>query len=81
MLVYPFVAKTYYAQVPGAQDDSGQGTQWTVPCGAQLPDLTLKIEGASVVISGDKLQSGEATSDPSSEFQPPYFLSLVLHPP
>lgn len=67
MVLDPTVVKKYYAQVPGSWDNSGKGTEWTVPCDATLPDLTLHAGGGSAVIPGKVLMAQQKSPDLSSE--------------
>ncbi|KAL8645350.1 MAG: hypothetical protein Q9210_006752 [Variospora velana] len=58
MRVDPGIAQTYYDAVVGAQLSKGmswQGLQWTIPCATKLPDLTVTIAGANIVIPGGQL--------------------------
>ena len=48
----PNITARYYRDVPGANTDTNPG-QYTFPCDAPLPDLTLSIsEVGAVVIPG-----------------------------
>ncbi|KAJ2978563.1 hypothetical protein NUW58_g7457 [Xylaria curta] len=54
LLADPAVAKAYYAQVDGAQDDQQQGG-FTIPCSAKLPDLQLAVGKSMATIKGSDL--------------------------
>lgn len=49
----PIVAR-YYQDIPGANSATVPG-QYTFPCNASLPDLTLTISGVGVTIRGNVL--------------------------
>lgn len=52
------VAEAYWNQVPGSWDNSGQGTEWTLPCDTTPPDLVLHIGSGTAVIPGHLLNTG-----------------------
>lgn len=74
MRVDPPVAKAYYADVTGAADGGGNGTYWTVPCDAILPDLTLTIASTEIVIPGYMLLT-HSQRPPGSGSKKPSLLS------
>ncbi len=76
MALNPIVVKNYYAQVPGSWDNSGKGTEWTVPCNATLPDLTLNVGGGSALIPGKALVNQQKLPDVSSKPHRPNSLNV-----
>jgi hypothetical protein len=52
----------YYNGVDGATDVNGDGSSWTVPCGTTLPDLTLTLGTATLVIPGYRFYNGDTAT-------------------
>ena len=48
------IVARYYQDVPGANNVTDSG-QYTFPCDATLPDLTMTIDGGGVTIRGHVL--------------------------
>lgn len=67
MIVDAFIAQAYYGQVPGSLDNSGKGTQWTTPCTAILPDLTMNVGGATFLMPGKVFHSQVTVSGTSGK--------------
>ena len=52
------VVEAYWNQVPASWDNSGKGTEWTLPCNTTPPDLVLHIGSGTAVIPGYLLNTG-----------------------
>ncbi|KAJ6781654.1 hypothetical protein PWT90_01404 [Aphanocladium album] len=57
------IVRRYYNGIPGARDVNGDGSYWTVPCGTQLPDLTMYLGNALLVIPGWRFYNGNTQTD------------------
>ena len=69
MAVDPTIARRYYHQIEDSRDNSGLGSEWTVPCDAELPDLTVYVGKESFAIPGRLFQSGKISPSTSSKSQ------------
>lgn len=56
------IVRGYYNGVDGASDVNGDASSWTVPCGTQLPDLTLTLGSAILIIPGEKFYNGNTAT-------------------
>ncbi|KUI63414.1 Endothiapepsin [Cytospora mali] len=61
------VVEEYWAQVSGAELDNSVGG-YTFPCGATLPSFTYGVESTKIVIPGEYIDFGPASSDTSTCF-------------
>ena len=52
MTIDPEIAAAYWAQVPGAKDNSGNGTNYVHPCNSTLPDFNFVVGGNKTIIPG-----------------------------
>jgi Eukaryotic aspartyl protease len=58
------VVRDYYAQVIGSHDTNGDGSDWSIPCDAHVPDLTFVFDnGVQGSIPGNKMvqKNGDGT--------------------
>ena len=56
------IVRGYYNGISGAQDVNGDASSWTVPCGTALPDLTMHLGDALLVIPGNKFYNGNTAT-------------------
>ncbi|CRG82674.1 hypothetical protein PISL3812_00018 [Talaromyces islandicus] len=56
------IVRGYYDGVNGASDVNGDASSWTVPCGTELPDLTLTLGSATLTIPGEKFYNGNTNT-------------------
>ncbi|KAJ3496926.1 hypothetical protein NLG97_g2296 [Lecanicillium saksenae] len=57
------IVRRYYNGIPGARDVNGDGSYWTVPCGTHLPDLTMHLGDALLIIPGWRFYNGNTQTD------------------
>jgi len=62
MLLPSAVARAYYAQVPGAANNSTVGG-WVFSCQTKLPDFTVQIGGYKAVVPGELINFAPADTD------------------
>ena len=67
------VAQAYWAQVDGAVDTAGDGSAFTHPCDATLPDFSFYVNGNQLTIPGHLL-----TGYDSGKSKPFPFLFVFL---
>lgn len=57
------IVRRYYDGIPGARDVNGDGSYWTVPCGTHLPDLTMYLGDALLIIPGWRFYNGNTQTN------------------
>lgn len=69
------VAQAYWAQVDGAVDTAGDGSAFTHPCNAALPDFGFYVNGNLLTIPGHLLTGFESGN---SKTFPSLFVFLII---
>ena len=56
------IVRGYYNGIAGARDVNGDASSWTVPCGTKLPDLTMHLGNALLIIPGQNFYNGNTAT-------------------